>query len=133
MVWPFSKKKQSKSSHETIDKKKELFAEKREQLSKLRKGTQFFGVKIIHCNCDAAVKLMDSAYLLSEDIPPLPLRDCTNPDHCECEYLGIRTMREIPDRRLNSRRESLRMEDERRKSTGRRKADASSWDHHEKL
>lgn len=139
MVWPFSKKKtetkQDPIEKERLEHASTHFKTQRAALEKLRaRKDEIFGVKIVRCNCDPSIKLMDNVYMFGSNIPRIPLTNCPNPERCKCEYLGLSDQRVIPDRRDgHDRRGAMRVENERRKNHGRRTSDASSWDKHEKL
>lgn len=136
MVWPFGKKeKKAVTSGVGDTERKAPFVDKNKQLHKLLNDTQNIGVKIIRCGCDASLEIMDKTFLFNESVPTLPLENCSNPNKCNCQYLGLRNRREKPDRRVqrHDRRDSMRLEDDRRKNHGRREDDASRWDNYQKL
>src|SRR5215831_6332311 len=74
--------------------------------------------------CAAVVKLENTRFL-SGQAPQLPLHDCSSPSRCKCTY------RHFSDRRATAPRRWVdrtglpvpRLEDERRKNRGRRRAD----------
>ena len=135
MVWPFGKKAEKKESGANhLDYKERHILLQREQLHKLRSNKKVFAVKIVRCNCDASIKIMDSIFPFGTNIPRIPLPNCSNPDNCKCQYQGIADKRFLPDRRkAPDRRDAMRVEkEERRKNHGRRKEDGS-WEQYDKF
>ena len=122
MGWLFGKK-------EAVEKEKVAAEPKKapthkEVLFKLEQSKQYVTVSISRCGCAEASRLIGKSFSFS-DVPLLPLTGCTA-SQCTCEYQGFSEQRHM-DRRSGERREALRMEDDRRKNHGRRKAD-SLWD-----
>ena len=138
MVWPFGKKAEKKagkdSQQEHLDYKQRHILLQREQLQKLRNDKKVYSVKIVRCNCDASIAIMDKIFPFGTNIPRIPLPNCSNPDNCKCQYQGMRDKRFLPDRRKTpDRRDAMRVDkDERRKNHGRRKED-SSWEQYDKF
>lgn len=91
-----------------------------ELLFRLKTSGLYVAVSIGRGGCSAASKLTGQSFSF-QNAPPLPLAQC-NASHCTCEYQGIAERRHA-DQRLTERRKSLRMEDDRRKNSGRRKED----------
>lgn len=78
--------------------------------------------------CDA-VREIAKRWYKTEDIPKLPLKDCSYGGICECKYRFRDDPRQGDRRLARDRREDLRFEpghDDRRKGCGRR-AGESAW------
>ena len=118
MGWLFGKKKESKLKSRTPMTRKE-------KLLKLAQNNTFFAVTITCCGCEASSKLINKRFLF-DNVPALPLHDCTA-DKCSCEFQGVVDHRSHSNRRVSTRRKSIRMDDNDRRKKARRKNDAS-WD-----
>ena len=77
------------------------------------------------CGCSASLQLKGQRFCFKK-VPSLPLEGCTA-SQCTCVYQGVPERRHI-DRRVKIRRESIRMEDDRRQTEGRRANDLL-WSH----
>lgn len=92
------------------------------QLKKIAEYQRFILVKISRCGCKSAISLMDQSYQLNE-APLLPLPSCNSPE-CHCVYEGIVDRRGKKARRYRiERRRSVRQDNDRRLTHGRRKGD----------
>lgn len=114
MSWFFGKKKQANPKV-----KSRIPMTRKEKLLKLAQSSMYYSVVITRCGCKASSKLIGKGFLF-EQAPSLPLPGCTA-DKCTCEYLGVVNRRRA-ERRIKARRNSIRMDEDRRQ-IGRRKED----------
>lgn len=120
MSWLFGKKEKNKTKTK-IKPPRPISQE--EILSSLKASDKYGAVTIGHCGCMASSQLIGQ-YFSFTHVPSLPLAECTA-GKCSCEYQGVLERRQGKDKRVTMRRESLRMEDDRRKVC-RRKED-KTW------
>lgn len=76
------------------------------QLDKLRQSGQFWGVKLTHPGCNAALEAADQEYPL-KDAPTLPLKGC-DATQCACIWQGLKERRHGHRRSTEERREQVR-------------------------